>query len=61
YVTLSHRWASSEVVELKSTNIDTFRQCIPLESLPQTFMDAIAVTRTLSIRYIWIDSLCIIQ
>ncbi|KAL8910062.1 MAG: hypothetical protein Q9171_004616 [Xanthocarpia ochracea] len=34
---------------------------IPLEDLPQTFRDAICVTRNLGYRYLWIDSLCIVQ
>jgi hypothetical protein len=29
--------------------------------LPQTFRDAIFVTRALSVQYLWIDSICIIQ
>jgi hypothetical protein len=61
YVTLSHRWASTHVVKLESSNIDSFSQCIPLESLSNTFLDAIRVTRALGVRYLWIDSLCIIQ
>jgi hypothetical protein len=61
YVTLSHRWASTHVVKLESSNIDSFRQCIPLGSLSSTFLDAIRVTRALGVRYLWIDSLCIIQ
>lgn len=61
YLTLSHRWASTHVVTLKSSNIDSFKQRIPLESLSSTFLDAIKVTRALGVRYLWIDSLCIIQ
>jgi Heterokaryon incompatibility protein (HET) len=34
---------------------------IDLNSLPKTFQDAITTTRALSIDYIWIDSLCIVQ
>jgi Heterokaryon incompatibility protein (HET) len=34
---------------------------IPVGALPRTFQDAIAVARELSIPYIWIDSLCIVQ
>lgn len=34
---------------------------IPYSCLPQTFRDAVAVTRRLGIPYLWIDSLCIIQ
>ena len=48
-------------MKLVSSNIDSFRQCIPLESLSSTFLDAIRVTRALGLRYLWIDSLCIIQ
>jgi hypothetical protein len=61
YVTLSHRWASSHVVKLECSNIDSFRQCLPLNHLSATFLDAITVTRALGVRYLWIDSLCILQ
>lgn len=61
YVTLSHRWPSDPVAKLESTNLESLRRCIPLKSLPRTFVDAIEVTRALSVRYLWIDSLCIFQ
>lgn len=32
-----------------------------MNSLPKSFQDAVTVTRKLHIRYLWIDSLCIIQ
>ncbi|KAF3800238.1 hypothetical protein GCG54_00003766 [Colletotrichum gloeosporioides] len=32
-----------------------------MTDLPQTFQDAIKVTRSLGIGYLWIDSLCIVQ
>lgn len=31
------------------------------EALPKTFRDAVVLTRSLDVRYLWIDSLCIIQ
>lgn len=34
---------------------------IPWAELPNTFQDAITVTRMLGLKYIWIDSLCIVQ
>ncbi|MCJ1325068.1 hypothetical protein MMC10_001730 [Thelotrema lepadinum] len=37
------------------------QQSIPFEALPATFRDAIAVVRRLGYRYLWIDSLCIVQ
>ncbi|KAI1368519.1 heterokaryon incompatibility protein-domain-containing protein [Xylaria arbuscula] len=38
-----------------------FKDGIHLDSLPQTFRDAVFMTRVLGCRYLWIDSLCIIQ
>jgi hypothetical protein len=32
-----------------------------VQDLPKTFQDAVAVTRQLGKRYLWIDSLCIVQ
>jgi hypothetical protein len=32
-----------------------------IDGIPKTFRDAILVTRAIGIRYLWIDSLCIIQ
>jgi Heterokaryon incompatibility protein (HET) len=32
-----------------------------IETAPQAFRDAIPITRALDCRYLWIDSLCIIQ
>jgi len=34
---------------------------LDFDILPKTFQDAITVTRSLGKRYLWIDSLCIIQ
>ena len=34
---------------------------IPYEALTKTFSDAVTVTRALDLRYLWIDSLCIVQ
>jgi hypothetical protein len=38
-----------------------FMKGIPPENLPQNARDAITVIRKLGIRYLWIDSLCILQ
>jgi hypothetical protein len=42
-------------------NLGKLKAGIPLQDLPQTFRDAVDITRRLGISYIWIDSLCIIQ
>ncbi|OJD39937.1 heterokaryon incompatibility protein [Diplodia corticola] len=38
-----------------------YTTCIDVQCLPKTFQDAIFVTRKLGLRYVWIDSLCILQ
>ena len=66
YCTLSHVWAATvrgprKTVQLSPDNLEQLLKCIPFETLPQTFQDAIKITRRLGYQYIWIDSLCIIQ
>ena len=61
YVTLSHCWGKADFIQLTKSSIKDFQVSIPHRKLPKTFQDAISVARNLGIRYIWIDSLCIIQ
>lgn len=61
YITLSHRWGNATSLRTTLKNIDEHRIRIPTEALSQIMIDAIAVTRYLNIRYLWIDSICIIQ
>ncbi|KAK0740094.1 heterokaryon incompatibility protein-domain-containing protein [Schizothecium vesticola] len=62
YLALSHRWG--DVVEPLRTTCENLRShlfSIQFGDLPRTFQDAVFVTRALGIRYLWVDSLCIIQ
>jgi hypothetical protein len=66
YVTLSHCWGNlaPEVQNKYCTyqcNLKSRCMKIEMNDLPQTFQDAVAVTRELGIRFLWIDSMCIIQ
>lgn len=61
FVTLSHCWGKTKIVRLLNDNIEAMKQGIPLDTLPKTFQEAIAITRRLKQRFLWIDSLCIIQ
>ncbi|KAI8632838.1 heterokaryon incompatibility protein-domain-containing protein [Xylariaceae sp. FL1651] len=63
YVALSHCWGSVSKSVFRTTNANHAENMrnIPLSALPKTFKDAIAVTRALGVRFIWIDSLCIVQ
>ncbi|KAF6229847.1 hypothetical protein HO133_004184 [Letharia lupina] len=44
-----------------SSNLKERTREILFASLPLTFRDAVKITRHLKVRYLWIDSLCIIQ
>lgn len=64
YACLSHCWGppgDSRVLRTVSETLSTFLEHIPWSSLPQTFRDTIDFVRAQGIRYLWIDSLCIIQ
>jgi hypothetical protein len=61
YTTLSHCWGDGRYVKLNSTNIESMQQDISDLWLRKTYLDAITITRRLSIKYLWINSLCILQ
>ncbi|WAO87654.1 HET domain-containing protein [Fusarium falciforme] len=61
YITLSYRWGTDPSITLLASNIDEFCHGKRISSLPQTFQDLITVARRFSVRYVWIDALCIIQ
>ncbi|KAH8647209.1 heterokaryon incompatibility protein-domain-containing protein [Xylariales sp. PMI_506] len=74
YVTLSHCWGvSSEAPGYRLFQTDTAgaerpgislsdaQKGIDINLLPRTFRDAIHITQRMGIRYLWIDSLCILQ
>ncbi|KAK6431817.1 hypothetical protein LTR95_012015 [Oleoguttula sp. CCFEE 5521] len=61
YATLSHCWGSQPICVLTADNNANYMSAISWEVLTKTFQDAIVTTRRLGIRYIWIDSLCILQ
>ncbi|KAI4865842.1 HET-domain-containing protein [Hypoxylon rubiginosum] len=61
YIALSHCWGKSQPLKTVRDNLDSHRKRIPFETLPATFKDAVKLTRRLGLRYLWIDSLCILQ
>ncbi|KAI1277694.1 hypothetical protein F5Y07DRAFT_398247 [Xylaria sp. FL0933] len=71
YIALSHPWGNQEehppfVTLRRDTSgqgreLAEFKKAIPTHQFPATFRDAVLTTRALNIRYLWIDSLCIIQ
>lgn len=61
YVCLSHCWGGKVPIITTTETLAAFKMRIPWEQLPKTFQDAAIFTRRLGIRYLWIDSFCIIQ
>lgn len=65
YAALSYCWGTKREAktQLKTTisSLPTHLRHIPHSSLTSVMQDAVKVCRALSIRYLWIDSLCILQ
>ncbi|TGO56314.1 hypothetical protein BCON_0079g00080 [Botryotinia convoluta] len=61
YATLSYCWGKNGQLQLKKANNLQFLNALPVQMLSKTTQDAIRVTRALSIKYLWVDALCIIQ
>lgn len=67
YIALSYCWGNLPEEETRAfcTSLENigerFEQGFDLEKLPQTFRDAITLTRKLGKRYLWVDCLCITQ
>lgn len=63
YIVLSHMWGDrpQDQVQLTLDNITTFQEDIPFHPLSDVYKEAIRATLTLGHKYLWIDSLCIIQ
>jgi hypothetical protein len=66
YACLSHCWGSSVVPaggppRTTLACYEDHKRLIVFASLPKTFQEAIICTRRIGIRFLWVDSLCIIQ
>lgn len=62
YAALSHCWGTQGApLKTESDSLSDRMTSIPLSSMPRTYQDAVRLTRLLGIRFLWIDSLCILQ
>jgi hypothetical protein len=61
YAALSHCWGSSTTLTTTQATLDDRVDAVSYDELPKTFQDAVQVCRALGLKFLWIDSLCIIQ
>jgi len=65
YLVLSHCWGDTKLhpppLKLLRSNLTSRKEFISLSELPLTFLETVLLTRALGFRYVWIDSLCIVQ
>ncbi|KAF2867399.1 heterokaryon incompatibility protein-domain-containing protein, partial [Massariosphaeria phaeospora] len=61
YCALSYCWGADQPFSTTEKSYEAYLEALPYNDLPRTIRDALHVTRSLGMQYIWIDSLCIIQ
>ena len=61
YVILSHCWGGGQPLEPIGPLIDRRWPLPPLSKWLRTFQDAVYIAKRFNIRYVWIDSPCILQ
>lgn len=64
YTALSYCWGkpgSQQDYVTNKENLEPRQKAVDESTFPKTFTDAIVVCRHLGIRFLWIDSLCIVQ
>lgn len=61
FIALSHCWGKIQHATTTTANYRQRLTSIPMHELSKTFQDAVWLTRRLEIKYLWIDSLCILQ
>jgi hypothetical protein len=61
YLTLSHSWGQLQPTQLTKASFESMLTKVVFEELNKTFQEAVILVKALGFRYIWIDSLCIIQ
>jgi len=65
YAALSYCWGSADNAELQlktnTTSLEERKLEIGIESLTLVLKDAVFLSKALSIPYLWVDSLCILQ
>lgn len=61
WAALSYCWGGDSQFALTKGSFGDLQKGRPLQWFPKTLRDAIVITRSLGVKYLWIDALCIFQ
>ena len=61
YAALSYVWGEAQPHSTTNAKLDAYTSSIDISIIPRTIREAIEVTHKLGLRYLWVDSFCIIQ
>ena len=61
YVALSHCWLQRDILKTTKNTLGNHSLGIVFQTMPSTFQEAVMICRWLGVRYLWSDSLRIIQ
>jgi hypothetical protein len=58
---LSYCWGQADFIQLTGRSLEDLQRGVDVKRLPRVFREFIQVARDFGVRYVWIDSLCILQ
>ncbi|KAK6063798.1 hypothetical protein SCUP234_13258 [Seiridium cupressi] len=61
YAALSYCWGGDQPAKTIKDNVAAYSAGIAFDSLPRAIQDAVLVTISIGIPYLWVDALCIVQ
>lgn len=62
YLALSYRWGIGRgMPQTTSKTLKAYKKNIAWDILPRAFQQAVLLTKALGVRFLWIDSLCVVQ
>jgi hypothetical protein len=62
YLALSYRWGIGRgMPQTTLKTLEMYKKKISWDTLPSAFQEAVLLTKSLGVRFLWIDSLCVVQ
>ncbi|KAK3690542.1 heterokaryon incompatibility protein-domain-containing protein [Podospora appendiculata] len=61
YMCLSHCWGTKHTFETTAETLPRFLKGFPYTDMPTVYREAVKMAHMMGVKYLWIDSLCIVQ